>query len=199
MTLDDVSELLMQISLVDDRVMRTDPAEIAEQQTMWARALIDVPLDFAGEAVGAHYAEHHWPVKPSDITARWRAATRDRMDRHAETVAPAHDPDDVIGYRDALAGQRRAVVTGEQQPNPIRQLNAAPPAAERPYMPPGFREAVGLREHPPELSVPCPPRAEGGCGAAERQPCVSPMGRTRETVHAARQRALQHSAGGEPA
>lgn len=189
MTLDDVAELLIQISLVDDRVMRTDEAEIVAQQRMWARALIDVPLDFAGEAVGAHYAEHHWPVKPSDITARWRSVSRDRMARHAETIAPPADPDDWAGYRAALAGQRRAVVTGEQQPNPIRQLNAAPPAAERPYMPPGFRESVGLRERPPEMSVECR-TADGGCGARERQPCVSPMGRVRATVHAARQRAL---------
>lgn len=170
MNIRETFELLKQIALVDDRVTRADEEEQDAQARMWAGALIDVPLSFAGEAVGRHYAEHHWPVRPSDITARWRSACRDRMERHAETVAPGVDPDDVGGYRDALAGQRRAVVTGEQQPRQITGgsgFDAAPAnagylAAKAAMFPPERETPAG----PPERAVRCPT-----CGADPNRPC----------------------------
>ncbi|EPH40881.1 hypothetical protein ABT390_36735 [Streptomyces aurantiacus] len=128
MNLDDTLDLLSQIALVDDRVVKATETEQAAQLTMWAAILRDVPLDFAGRAVGEHYAESAWPIMPKDIAARWRSVARDRLGRHTGTFEPtAHphlDPDDIPGYRAALRAQREAVRTGCEAPAELRALLA---------------------------------------------------------------------------
>jgi hypothetical protein len=120
--------LLQQIALVDDRVVRIDETEQAAQVTMWAAILRDVPYEFAGQAVGEHYAESAWPVMPKDIAARWRANARRRLDRHVGTFEPcAHprlDPDDIPGYRAALRAEREGVRRGADDPIELRALLA---------------------------------------------------------------------------
>lgn len=190
MTRDDVDELLMQISMVDDRVLRTDDAEIEAQATMWAAALIDVPLGFAGEAVGRHYAEHPWPVKPSDITARWRAEARTRMAHHVETVEPSVDPDRAVDYVQALRAGRAAVVGGECEPMAVGALeqgsgpdlvpaNPGFLAAKRVLYPPRFPQ-------PPEFAVRC-----SWCGASPKQRCkTTHRGRPMNDTHPSRKEAF---------
>ena len=72
----EVIRLLAEISLVDDRVVKTDETEQEAQVRMWSVVLRDVSYEFAGEAVGQHYAEHAWAVMPKDIASRWRAEAR---------------------------------------------------------------------------------------------------------------------------
>ncbi|MGW2708663.1 hypothetical protein ACWC4J_06675 [Streptomyces sp. NPDC001356] len=140
MTLDETLDLLSQIALVDDRVVRLDETEQAAQLTMWAAILRDVPYAFAGRAVGEHYAESAWPVMPKDIAARWRTEARRRLDRHVGTFEPcAHpnvDPDDQYGdaFAAALRAERERVRRGAGDPMELRALLAGsePVAAGRP-------------------------------------------------------------------
>ena len=138
MTLDETLDLLSQIALVDDRVVRLDETEQAAQLTMWAAILRDVPLQFAGQAVGDHYAESAWPIMPKDIAQRWRAESRRRLERHVGTFEPcAHprlDPDDIPGYRAALRAEREGVRRGADDPLELRALLAGsePAAAGQP-------------------------------------------------------------------
>jgi hypothetical protein len=136
---DETLELLGQISLIDDRVVKVDETEQAAQLTLWAAVLRDVPLAFAGQAIGEHYAESAWPLMPKDIAARWRKVARDRLARHTGTFEPTRhprlDPDDIPGYRAALRAQRQAVRTGGEQPVEWRALtagDAAPSSAGEP-------------------------------------------------------------------
>lgn len=138
MTLDETLELFEQIALIDDRVIKTNETEQTAQLTLWARVLRDVPLDFAGQALGDHYAESAWPVMPKDIAARWRTEARRRLDRHVGTFEPCAypqlDPDDVPGYRAALRAEREGVRRGGSEPLEFRALMAAsdPVPAGRP-------------------------------------------------------------------
>lgn len=119
-TLDETLELLSQIALVDDRVVRLDETEQAAQLSMWAAILCDVPLAFAGRAVGEHYAASAWPVMPKDIAERWRAESKRRLDRHVNTFEPRSrpflDPDDIPGYQAALRAERDSVRRGSDEP-----------------------------------------------------------------------------------
>lgn len=174
----DVIRLLGEISLVDDRVVKTDEAEQEAQVRLWAVALREVPLDFAGEAVGRHYAESAWPVMQKDITSRWRDTVRDRMARHVGTFEPsAHpqlDPDDSAGYVHALRAGRSAVVTGAEQPREVRELvgrigRAVEPApATEGYL--AAKAALFPKRErptgPPELAVRC-----RTCGADANRRC----------------------------
>jgi len=208
MDVQEVIRLLGEISLVDDRVVKTDTAEQRAQVHMWASALRDVPLDFAGEAVGRHYAESAWPVMPKDITARWRDTVKDRMSRQVGTFEPAHhpdvDPDDQYGnaYVAALRAGRAAVMTGADAPREVRELvgrvgrtvDAAPategylaakaalfPKADKPAGPAG----------PPELAVECPV-----CEAGPNRPCVSVQrGRVLRGTHGSRRDAYDAQRG----
>ncbi|MEV4437507.1 hypothetical protein AB0K09_00570 [Streptomyces sp. NPDC049577] len=199
----DVIRLLGEISLVDDRVVKTDELEQVAQVRLWAAALRDVPLAFAGEAVGQHYAESAYPVMPKDIAARWRATARDRMQRHAERRAPAVDPDDVDGYVLALRADRAAVVTGAEPPAPVRALVAGVGrAVEAAPANPGYLATKAAmfpkRERPagpPELAVRCPT-----CGADAGRPCRTlARGRTMGNTHPDRQRDYAVAAADAPA
>ncbi|MGW7248844.1 zinc finger domain-containing protein [Streptomyces decoyicus] len=170
----EVIRLLAEISLVDDRVVKADETEQIAQVRLWAAALINVPYEFAGEAVGWHYAESAWPVMPKDIATRWRTVARDRMTRHAERKAPDADPDDVDGYMLALRADRAAVVTGTEPPAPVRALLAGvgrpiePAPANSGYL---AAKAAMYPERdkpagPPEFGVRCPT-----CGAAADRAC----------------------------
>jgi hypothetical protein len=125
---DETIELFQQISLIDDRVVRIDETEQAAQLTLWAAVLREVPFEFAGQAIGEHYAESAWPIMPKDIAARWRKVARDRLARHTGTFEPTRhprlDPDDIPGYRAALRAQRHAVRCGGEQPVEWRALTA---------------------------------------------------------------------------
>ncbi|MCX5562751.1 hypothetical protein [Streptomyces sp. NBC_00038] len=199
MNLDETLDLLGQISLVDDRVVKVDHIEQRAQVTMWAAVLRDVPLQFAGEAAGRHYAEQPWPIKPSDIATRWRDAVRDRLGRATGTFEPTHhphlDPDDVGGYVQALRADRGAVAGGDSQPVAVAELMPAvgdrfgsrlaelvPANAE-------FTEAKQQRyprreqpKGPPERAVHCP-----ACGASAGRPCkTTSRGRQMTGTHPSR-------------
>ncbi|WP_329151265.1 hypothetical protein OIU91_28490 [Streptomyces sp. NBC_01456] len=189
----EVIRLLAEISLIDDRVVKTNETEQIAQVRLWAAALINVPYEFAGEAVGRHYAESAWAVMPKDIAARWRTVARDRMARHAERRAPDADPDDVDGYVLALRADRSAVVTGAEPPARVRAelarvgrtLDEPAPAnprylAAKAAMFPKRDKPAG----PPELGVRCPT-----CEANAGRPCKT-LGRERVmgNTHPDRQR-----------
>ncbi|MFF9088613.1 hypothetical protein ACF1BE_19715 [Streptomyces sp. NPDC014991] len=202
MTLDDTIDLLSQIALVDDRVVKVDEAEQRAQVTMWAAVLRDVPLAFAGEAVGRHYAESAWPIMPRDIAARWRDQVRDRLGRSLGTFEPTDhphiDPDDDKGdaYVAALRAQRRAIAGGTDEPVGLRELLPAVGsrlgggrAAELVPANETFREVKAQhyprREQPagpPERAVHCPV-----CGASAGRPCrLRGSGRTMTGTHPSR-------------
>lgn len=180
MTLDDAYALLDRIALVDDRVLRADAEEGQAQAEMWAVILADVPLDYAGEAVGRHYSRSPFPVRPSDIADQWRRTVRDRVERHTERRAPVDNPDDELAYRRALHQQRQAVATGEQPPAAVQALTAAvgrpmPGAPVRDEVRaqfaaalPGYQQALKTT---PELAVACPVDT---CRALPQRPCTRP-------------------------
>lgn len=138
MTLEETLTLLAQISLVDDRVVKVNEEEQRAQVTMWAAVLRDVPLQFAGQAVGDHYAESAYPIMPRDIAERWRIECRRRLDRHVGTFEPTlHrdvDPDDGTAYVAALRRERDRIRRGCSEPVELRALLAGsePVAAGRP-------------------------------------------------------------------
>ncbi|MFF1483103.1 hypothetical protein ACIGZH_01830 [Streptomyces sp. NPDC058319] len=187
--MDETIDLLSQIALIDDRVVKVDEAEQRAQVTMWAAVLRDVPLAFAGEAVGRHYAESAWPVMPKDIAARWRDRVRDRLRRTTGTFEPGDhpdvDPDDETGDASvaALRRQWRAVAVGELEPMSVAEL--MPAVGDRlgggrgtELVPPNgtYRatrdEQFPRRERPagpPELGVHCPK-----CGSSPGRPCRLP-------------------------
>lgn len=184
----------------------------------WAAALEDVPADADTFAAVARFygtpprdGEGRKWLEPHHVRTIRRQI---RGERHGETIS-AYVPGDPDETPHEFTSRRRAqliaIGDGRAEPVPVRQLaggpapsvaaalegrvrdvNAAvgdPGGRERPYMPERFREQVGLRPRPAELSVPCPP-VDGGCGARERQACITPRGKRRATVHTARQRAL---------
>ncbi|WP_399142285.1 hypothetical protein Q3A86_33250 [Streptomyces sp. NBUA17] len=188
MTLDETIDLLQQIALVDDRVVKVDEAEQAAQVTMWAAVLRDVPLAFAGEAVGRHYAESAWAVMPKDIAARWRDQVRDRLRMATGTFEPTHhpgvDPDARYGdaYVAALRGQWRAVAVGADEPVAVAELmpavgNQIGVRAPAPVPANDMFRSVKEQQYPrrarpagpPELAVHCPK-----CGASVGKPCRLP-------------------------
>ncbi|AZM91459.1 hypothetical protein [Streptomyces sp. W1SF4] len=189
---DQIPQLLKQVSYADPRVLPEDRKELQGLAALWAGVLIDVPAEFAMWAVGQHYAESPFPIKPSDIAGRWRAHVRDRMNRHTGTLEPGHhpelDPDDAEGFIRALRTERRAVIMGEQQPTPLKAITGADAVPDEVqerlnrigrYMPEEARKALAAyrpvaaaRERlirtgqPDPLAVPCP-----WCAAAVEQAC----------------------------
>ncbi|MFJ3170608.1 hypothetical protein ACIPJK_07460 [Streptomyces roseus] len=187
-----IPQLLKQVSYADPRILPEDRQELQGLAALWAGVLADVPLEFAMWAVGQHYAESPFPIKPSDIAGRWRAHVRDRMNRHTGTLEPTHypelDPDDIAGFMHTLRTERHAVIMGQQPPTPLAAItgpDAVPPDVQArldaigQYVPDHVRQQMALyrpqkaeRERlirqgqPDPLSVPCP-----WCDAAIGQPC----------------------------
>ncbi|MFF7171122.1 zinc finger domain-containing protein [Streptomyces pseudovenezuelae] len=207
MTLDETIDLLSQIALVDDRVVKVDEAEQRAQVTMWAAVLRDVPLQYAGQAVGEHYAASAYPVMPKDIAERWRGVVRDRLGRSIGTFEPGDhphvDPDDEYGnaYVAALRNQRRSVAGGEAEPIGLRELLPAVgnqlgggriaelvPANDE------FRATKEARypqreqpKGPVERAVHCP-----ACGASPDRPCrTTHRGRQMTGIHPSRRDAYE--------
>lgn len=134
MEAEEIPQLIAQIALADSRVRREDRMERRAQTIMWAGILADVPYDFAVQAVKQHYAQSQWPITPGDIAGPWQATVRDRVNRDNGTFEPNDfpdlDPDDVIGYLQALRGQRQAVAQGFQEPNTVKAITAGAAADE---------------------------------------------------------------------
>lgn len=180
MNLNEVPQLLQQISYADPRILRDDPAEQRGQVAMWATVLKDVPFDFALDAVGQHYAASPFPVLPADIAAKWKAETRRRLERHVETP-PRADPEDEVAYRRQLRAQRDGVATGHTPIYDVKELTAGVgrtiPKPDRPYMPDHvrrqFAEALtgwgAMKIEHPEIAVDCP-----YCRAYAGKPCRTP-------------------------
>ncbi|MGW4703737.1 zinc finger domain-containing protein [Streptomyces sp. NPDC004285] len=211
---DQIPDLLKRVSYADPRVLPEDPQEVIGMAALWADVLRDVPTDFAMQAVGAHYAVSPFPIKPSDISTRWQAVVRDRMDRHNGTFEPVDhpelDPDDVPGFQRALLAERRAVIHGQAEPNTVKAITAGPAAAEvqarldamGTYMPASVKETLAaLRPEAVERerlirsglsdprSVACPWDA---CHAPQGQRCRT-NGRDRREYHPARIEAAQNA------
>ncbi|GGY81355.1 hypothetical protein CP967_08500 [Streptomyces nitrosporeus] len=200
MTPDQIPQLLKQVSYADPRVLPEDPKEVAGLAALWATVLADVPVEFAMQAVGIHYARSPYPIKPSDISTRWQAVVRDRMQRDVDPAPPV-DPDNESAYRHALAAHRRAVATGQEPPVEHHALTAGPAAAEADrrravigkYIPIAVDDALAayrpqraarlavLREGRPDaLAVPCPVET---CRAAVGTACTRPgKGQTRHRL-----------------
>lgn len=193
MTPDQIPALLKQVSYADPRLLPADPQELLGLAALWAKVLADVPVDFALNAVGEHYATSPFPIKPSDIADRWNTKVRDRLHRDNGTFEPNDfpdlDPDDVTGYLQALRGQRQAVARGYQPPNTVKAITAGPAAdevtarlrtlgtyvprqvdevldAHRPVK--AARRAALMAGEPDALSVPC-----DWCDAPAGEPCRS--------------------------
>jgi hypothetical protein len=202
MMVDEVIDLLERIALVDDRVVRADEIEQEAQVAMWAAVLRDVPLQFAGEAVGRHYAESAWPVMPKDIAQRWRDTVRDRLNRSVGTIEPTDhphlDPDDDTGdaYVAALRAHRRAIAAGDDEPIGLRELMPAVGSrlggGRLAELVPANDEFRTVKEQrfprrerpagPPERAVRCP-----ACGASPDKPCRSlERGRVLTNCHGSR-------------
>lgn len=210
MNIHEVPTLLQQISYADPRVLREDPAEQRGQVAMWATVLKDVPLDFALDAIGQHYATSPFPVLPADIAAKWKAETRQRLERHVETE-PRANPDDELAYRRQLRAERNAVVTGQE---PIRDVKAFKeltagvgrtiPKPDRPYLPDHIRAKFAetltgwgaMKIEHPEIAVDCP-----YCRAYAGKPCRTPnRHRQLQDTHPSRKDAYRASPpSGQPA
>lgn len=174
-----IPQLLKQVSYADPRILPEDRQELQGLAALWAGVLADVPAEFAMWAVGQHYAESPFPIKPSDIASRWRAHVRDRMNRHTGTLEPTRypelDPDDVAGFMHTLRAERHDVIMGRAEPTPLKAITAVPDdvqerldrlgryipdhvrtqlAAYRPQR--AAREATIRQGQPDPLSVPCP-------------------------------------------
>ncbi|MGW7435672.1 zinc finger domain-containing protein [Streptomyces sp. NPDC054849] len=187
-----IPQLLKQVSYADPRILPEDRQELQGLAALWAGVLADVPAEFAMWAVGQHYAESPFPIKPSDIAGRWRAHVRDRMNRHTGTLEPTRypelDPDDVAGFMRTLRTERHAVIMGQAEPIPSKAITGtdAVPAdvqerldAIGQYIPDHVRQQMAAyrpqkaeRERairagqPDPLSVSCP-----WCDAAIGKPC----------------------------
>ncbi|RPE34962.1 hypothetical protein [Kitasatospora cineracea] len=116
MTPNEIGPFLKRIAVTDPRILPGDEDEAFAALALWAVALADVEADFALNAVARHYGNSPYTVKPSDITAQWRAHVKDSVNRH---VDPAPDTDDPAEYRAQLAAGRAAA--GHGQPTPGRQ------------------------------------------------------------------------------
>jgi hypothetical protein len=207
MTPDQIPGLLKRVSYADPRVLPDDEREVVGMAALWADVLRDVPADYAMQAVSAHYAVSPFPIKPSDISTRWRALVRDRMDKHngtfEPTVHPQLDPDDIPGFQRALLAERQAVIHGQAEPNTVKAITAGPAAAEVQarldamctYMPNSVKETLAaLRPEAVERerlvrsgladprSVACPWDA---CHAPQGQRCRT-NGRDRREYHPGR-------------
>lgn len=208
MTPAQAAALLTRAAAFDNRTIGEADAEA------WAAALNDMPFDTdALNAVARFYSA---PTQPGETGRRWiephhvRTWRRKIRDERLGDTIPAYDPirPDETGaqYVARRRAQLTAIADGTEQPIPVHALAGGPHPSlarqlaavgrdvpdedddEQPYMPDGFREEIGLTARTPEYAIPCP---KDGCKAPARQPCKTPMGRTRSETHQARKDAAQ--------
>ncbi|MFJ2017221.1 zinc finger domain-containing protein [Streptomyces nodosus] len=211
MTPREVAALLAYVVRLDPRMNLDDPQAAADRLAQWCDLLSDVPATAHGwdaaRTARDYIARNPYRIQPSDISRPWHAHKADALNRHVGTFEPAQhphlDPDDVTGYRAALAAERHAVATGQQAPDTHRAITAGPAAAEverrlaelGTYMPRTVaqalaahrprraeREQLAAANRPDPLDVPCthPP-----CRAPIGQPCRN-LHRNPRTAHPSR-------------
>ncbi|KAB7850175.1 zinc finger domain-containing protein [Streptomyces mobaraensis] len=196
MTLDDVYDLFERIALVDDRIVRPNPADAAGQAEMWAVILRGVPLPFAAHAVIRHYQQSPYQLRPADIAEQWRLHIRDRLERHTESEPPDGDTGDDT-YQAALLAERRAVASGAVEPRPVPQPRILTAGTD---LAPGRGRAILAA-----VGQPAPSPAPGNprsvhcprCHAEPGRSCTT-AGRRRADVHPARLETVRRAAAGLP-
>ncbi|MEU0037221.1 cell surface glycoprotein [Streptomyces sp. NPDC006333] len=215
MTPREVAALLAYIVRLDPRLSLDDQAAAAERLAQWGDLLSDVPAQAHGwdaaRVARDYIARNPYRIQPSDVSRPWHAHKADALRRHVGTFEPtAHphlDPDDVKGYRLALAAERHAVAIGQQAPTTHRAITAGPAAAEverrlaelGTYMPRTVaqaladyrprraqREELATAGAPDPLDVPCP---HEHCRAAKGEPCRNRHRVPRSTAHPSRREA----------
>ncbi|NUS14537.1 MAG: hypothetical protein HOY69_24585 [Streptomyces sp.] len=104
MTPDEIGIFLDRASLTDSRILPDDLKEAVATTALWTVALAGIPMQFAVNAIAAHYAKSPYQVRPSDITDLWKAHIR----QTAGQPDPIPDTGDPVEYRRQLAANRRA-------------------------------------------------------------------------------------------
>lgn len=204
----EAAELLTRAAAFDNRTIGEADA------AAWAAALDTLPLDNDTLTAVARY--YSAPAAPGETGRRWiephhvRTWRSKIREERLGTTIPAYNPTDPTETGNEFTRRRRAQLTaiadGRERPTPVQALAGGPhptvaralgnvgqmPPDDEPYMPDGFREAIGLTAAPPELRIPCP---KDGCKAPTRQPCKTPRGHRRTTPHQARTDAAQAAQG----
>lgn len=210
----EAAELLTRAAAFDNRTIGEADA------TAWAAALHDLPCDNDTlQAVARYYSAPATPgetgrrwIEPHHVRTHRTAIRNERL---GATIPAYKPPTELETGRDFVSrrkAQLTAIADGREAPLPIQALSGGPHRrvsaalqgvghpeviaaldedADEPYMPDGFREAIGLAATPPELRAPCP---KDGCRAPARQPCKTPHGRRRTTPHQARTDATRGAA-----
>lgn len=213
----EVAALLAYVVRLDPRMSLDDPAAAAERLAQWCDLLSDVPATAHGwdaaRTARDYIARNPYRIQPSDVSRPWHTHKADVMSRHVGTFEPtAHphlDPDDVEGYRRALAAERHAIAIGQQAPTTHRAITAGPAAAEverrlaqlGTYMPRTVaqalatyrprraqREELATTGRPDPLDVPCP---HEHCRAPKGDPCRNRHRQARPKPHPSRLDAAQ--------
>lgn len=118
---DQIPQLIKRISYADPRILPAEEEELIVMTALWASVLADVDHDFALHAVGRHYAQSPFTIRPSDIAILWHARVKDLAERHVDPV-PAASPDNEAAYRAELGATRQAAASNVI---PIRGPRAA--------------------------------------------------------------------------
>jgi hypothetical protein len=213
----EVAALLAYVVRLDPRLALDDEAAAGERLAQWADLLSDVPAQAHGwdaaRVARDYIARNPYRIQPSDVSRPWHAHKADQLRRHVGTFEPtAHphlDPDDVTGYRAALAAERHAVAIGQQAPTTHRAITAGPAAAQverrlaelGTYMPRTIaqaladyrprraeREELATTGRTDPLDVPCP---HEHCRAPKGEPCRNIHRAPRKTAHPSRLDAAQ--------
>jgi hypothetical protein len=208
----EVAALLAYVVRLDPRLALDDPAAAADRLAQWADLLSDVPPTApswdAARIARDHIAKSPYRIQPSDISRPWHTHKAAALNAHIGTFEPTRyphlDPDDVIGYRSALAAERNAIATGKQAPTTHRAITAGPAAAEverrlaelGTYMPRTVaqalanyrprraqRETLAAAGSPDPLDIPCPYEH---CRAGRGEACRTARRVPREDAHPSR-------------
>ena len=124
----EVAAVLAYTGRLDPRTIRTGTGEARAQIAQWQELLDDVPFVTTHgwdvrEAIRSHVLDSPYPILPVDISRRWRAHRRDRLNRHTDPT-PAADPDDPAAWRAELLRSRNAVAAGQAAPSTHRQITS---------------------------------------------------------------------------
>ncbi len=127
----EIAAALAYIGRLDPRTIRTSTGEARAQVAQWQELLDDVPFATGHgwdvrEAIRSHILDSPYPILPVDISRRWHAHRRDRLDRHTDPT-PAADPDDPAAWRAELLRTCKAVAAGAAPPSTHRQITGGGP------------------------------------------------------------------------